>query len=249
MELSALVRRLDGKVVSEGKLSRYFGTKSLDELLLTLRRLARDDYFKFEVMLSAEYFAWADARRTVVLRTDVLVNAPDPFGALQQDPHGLSVKSGRPLSEIEIIEVVRGLPNDLAKRYVQFKLVGIDQERLQGFVEEQLKLRGGDEDEFYDRVEYNGLAIDGVKVTYNGETIDGLGFQHRQALRLLIKKKGKLCYKDEFTHAEAGIYNTQPTDHALRNLVHEVRKALKPVTGLDCIKNTPGEGWSLRIEI
>lgn len=131
--------------------------------------------------------------------------------------------------------------------YGRFKLNGIKPE-LYELIKAQQKARGADEDEFYDRVEYNDLVVDGVEVAYKDAPIDGLGFQHRQALRLLINKKGKLCFKDEFTNPEAGIFNSSPRDHALRNLIYEIRKALRAVVGQNCIISTPGEGWSLKLE-
>lgn len=241
IEPKVLFRRLENKEVSARDLSRYLGAKSLEDLLVTLRRLAYSDYFEYEVMLSEEYFDWQQAHRNVIFGNDIV----DDIGyAHKLDTYRLTVKAETPLSEEEVIDIVKKLPTDLAKQYFIFRLRDIDSEKLAKL----FVVQHGSDDEFEDRVEYNGLIVDGVEVTYNGESVDGLGFQHRQALRLLAKKGGRLCFKDEFKGAEAGIFEHEPSEHALRNLIYEVRKALRRVTSANCIKNTPGEGWSLTIE-
>lgn len=86
MEVATLIRRLENKTLSKHKLGRYFGTKSLEDLLLNLRKLRRDGYFNFEVMLSSEYFDREQAHRDVLLRTDVLEHY-DPFSTMQRDTY------------------------------------------------------------------------------------------------------------------------------------------------------------------
>lgn len=245
MNVETAVRRLNNKVVSVNELNRYFGTKSVDGLLWKLQQLARDDYLKFEVSLDAEYFGWQKDHRNVIMSNDI--NNGTDLGyesLLKRDTNGLRINSSKPLKSEELVEVIQKLPTNLINQYMRFRLWDIDPDGVMKSIGERQK---ADSDEFYDRVEYNGLVVDGVEVTYDDKPIS-TAFQHRQALRLLIKKRGKLCFKDEFIDTDAGIFNEPPTDHALRNLIYEVRVALRTVTDRAYIKNTPKEGWSLKIE-
>jgi hypothetical protein len=249
MELAALLRRLEGKVLSGHELGRYLGTKSLDELLLTLHQLTREDYFKYEITLSKEYFDRQKAHRSVLYRRDVLVNAANPFGVLDWDTNGISVKSEAPLSDAETIDVIRKLPDDMAERYLQFKLRNIGQEKLYKYVAAQQKAHGADEDDFYDRVEHHGLVVNGSKVTYDGEPIK-MGFQHRQALRVFIGKEGRVCSYDDFTDDVAGIFrrqNYRNINHTIRNLIYEIRIEIKTATNKNLIANSSSDGWYLDI--
>lgn len=244
MELSPTFYRLENKTKSARELARYVGAKSPSELLLTLRRLSREGYLKFEVMLSGEYYEQDSAHTKLLLRADVLTH-PDPFGALQRDVYGLGVKSETVLSEKEILEVMGKLPIDVAERYLKLRLRSMDKEKLHGLI----KSTGADKDEYADRVEYNGLVADGAEITYYGEPIE-MGFQHRQAVRLLLKKQGGLCSKGDFTK-NVDIFtgdSYSDIDATLRNLLYELRKKLTAVIGKNCIKNTPSEGWYLKID-
>lgn len=248
MKLMSTLRRLENKAVSAPELNRYFRTKSLDDLLLTLRRCKRDGYFVFETILSAEYEEWQHSRREVLLRTDGL-KPVDPFGLLQRDTYGLGVEVNSPLSETQIIEVISKLPPEMAERYLRFKLHSIDESKLYELIASRVKAKSIDEDEFYDRVEYNGLVADGSEITYNGERIK-MGFQHRQVVRVFIDKEGKACTLEDFTDHVAGVFTrgSYPNiHHTLRNLIYEVRNELKAVIGKDPISNSNSDGWYLDI--
>lgn len=250
MNIEAIVRRLNNRIVSAGVLNRYFDTKSVDELLQELRRLANDDYLEFEVSLSTEYFDWQNAHRNVILANDINYGTNLGYESLdKQDINGLSINSSRSLEYEEVVEVVRKLPLSIANQYLRFKLRNIDSER---FIKLLTKRNEADDDAFYDRVEYNGLVVDGAEIWYRGEAIK-MSFGHRQAVRLLVSKRGGLCYRDEFTDRHASIFK-HPAAHykdinaTLRKLIGEIRKELAIVIKNDCIENEPGEGWRLKLE-
>ncbi len=253
MNRVAAIPRLENKLMPASRLARFFDTKSIEELCNLLQQLADEDYFKLEITLSSEYFEWQITHRNLIFAKDDSLVPDDDYAywaRRDKDTYGLSIDSAKPLTDDDLSEVMQKLPVSLSNQYLRFKLLNIDLEKLTKLIVMQQKGHGINEDEFYDRVEYNGLIVDGVEVTFNDQSVE-TNFQHRQALRLLMKKKGKLCYKDEFTHAEAGIFNRSTSlvkDHTLRNLVYEVREALRTVTKQDHIKSTPGEGWSLKIE-
>lgn len=244
MELPPIFYRLENKVVPARELARYLDAKSPSELLLALRRLERESYLKFDVMLSGEYYKQGNAHTKLLLREDVLTH-PDPFGVLQRDTYGLGVKSDAVLSEKEILEVMGKLPVDATERYLQLRLHSMDKEKLR----ELIKPAGADKDEYADRVEYKGLVADGAKITYYEEPIE-MGFQQRQVLRLLLENQGEPCSKGDFTK-NVDIFtgdSYSSVDASLRNLIYEVRKKLKAVIGKNCIKNKPSEGWYLELE-
>lgn len=244
-----MLRHLENRVVSEDELRRYLNTESLNDLLLTLRYLEREGYFNAEVMLSAKYRSWARDRHRLLLQADAL-NPPDPFGVMRQAIYGLSVECEAPLTRAEVNEVIRALSNDMAERYLQFKLSNINQEKLLDYVEMGVKSRGADKDEFYGRVEYRGLVVNGPKVTFNGEPIK-MGLQHRQALRIFIDKEGRVCSYEDFTDDSAGIFTRKSypnLKHTVRNLIYELRKALEAATEKVVIENSNSDGWCLNIK-
>lgn len=195
MKPMTLLRRLENKVISVRELSRYLGTKSLDDLLLTLRRLAHEDYCGYDVTLCAEYFEWQRAHRDVIFENDILYPFDYTYKAMRErDTYGLSVKANKPLAEKEVAEIIQKLPPDLAEKHLRFKLTNIDQEKLYEFVMTQQKTSSTNKDEYYDRIKHNGLVVDGVEVTYNDEPV-ATSFQHRQTLRLLMKKKESCATK------------------------------------------------------
>lgn len=248
--MEAAVRRLSNKIVSANELNRYFDTKSVDELLQKLRLLVRDGYLEFEVSLSAEYFDWQKAHHNVVLNSDINYGADLGYGSLRKrDAYGLSINSPKPLQDEDVAEVIQKLPTHLTNQYMRFKLWDIDSERLLRLITKREKTNN---DEYYDRVEYNGLVADGAEIRYRGETIK-MSFRHRQVVRLLLNKQGGLCYRDEFTDRHASIlkhpaaYYKNP-NATLRKLIAEVHHELKVVIKKDCIENDPSEGWCLKLE-
>ncbi len=241
MNLIAAIHRLDNTVVSVNELDRYFGTKSLDELLQKLRQLAWDGYFELEVTLSTEYFAWQSSHRDLIYGNDIIPPFDYAYRSLRErDTHGLSISSVKPLTDEQISEVLQKLPANLANQYLRFKLWDVNSESLLELITSQQNIRGADPDEFYDRVEHNGLVADGSDITYKGKQVI-LGFQHRQVLRMLLEKKGKLCTKDEFTgNPDIFTDDSYPNIKAtLRKLISALRTELKPTVGINCIKNTP----------
>lgn len=250
MNMEAATRRLNNKIVSASELNRYFGTKSVDELLQELRRLVWNGYLKFEVRLSVEYFNWQKARHDVISADDINYGANLGYEPLlKRDTYGLTIDSPKPLENEEIVEVIRKLPASLTHQYMRFRLWDIDLEELLKLITKREKL---DKDEFYDRVEYNGLVADGAEIRYHGEPIR-MSFRHRQVVRLLLNKQGGLCYRDEFTDRHASILKHpaayyKDVNETLRKIIAEVRKELALVIEKDCIENDPSEGWRLKLE-
>ncbi|MBX6334738.1 hypothetical protein IRY61_05395 [Candidatus Saccharibacteria bacterium] len=256
MKITKPLNGLTNKIVSKRELARYFDTDTIDELLLALREGASRGYFDFQVLFSKEYLVWSAARQELLRRADTFDGDDKGYTAtlrIERETYGLDglfLRSGgdRQLNDAEIVAVTRKLPSDLVERYLRFKLSNIDKKKVYELVANQQKVRGAD-DEFYDRVEYNGLVADGTEITYNGEPIT-MSFQHRQVVRLLLKKRGELCYKDEFTDnvdifARANYPNPNKT---LAKLVAAVHDELRAVVRKDCIVNVPKEGWKLVIE-
>lgn len=247
MGMPALQRQLENKWLTDRQLGRYFATNSPGDLLMELRRLRRKGVFQFEVMLSQGYYDREKSRRDVILRTDVFKPVDVLGRVFERDTYGISVESDTPLSENEIIKLFMYLPPDLAERYLRFKLTNINQNLFEQIIARH-KTRGGDDD-FYDRIEYRSLVADGSMISYNDEPI-AMGFQHRQVVRILIEKQGKLCTKDEFTESPDVFTgeNYPDIDITLRKLVADVHRKLRSVVGKNCIKNVPSEGWLLELD-
>lgn len=254
MKLSPLLYGLENKVVSTHELQRYFDVSSLDELILTLRQYARENYFSFEVTLSSEYLKWEDSHKKVLFLTDIL-KPIDPFGSLQRSTYRLDflypkIKSKVALSDTDIIAVVKGLPSDMATQYLRFKLSNINRTKLREIIAAQPKEpHSTEKDEEYETLTYGRLAAMGAEITYMDKPVH-MGFQQRQVVRVFLKKPEKLRTKDVFTTNRDIFPQTSYPDvvKTLGKLVPEVHRILRKAVGEKCIFNTPKEGWSLKIE-
>jgi hypothetical protein len=107
----------------------------------------------------------------------------------------------------------------------------------------------GDEDP--EELESEGLLIgrDGL-VSYSGENI-ALTTQERDLLRVLMKRPGELCTKDDFKDPHVGIFksdhNYPDIDTTLRKLIAATHKKLRAAVGHNCIMNVASEGWRLEL--
>jgi DNA-binding winged helix-turn-helix (wHTH) protein len=136
------------------------------------------------------------------------------------------------------------MPVEAINSYLTFELTNIDWEALEEVVADNPHDMKSTEET--GEVEFNGLAVSGGIVSYRGRTV-ALGYQHREVIRFLIGRKGGLCFADEFTDPLNGILVKEYANPevTLRKLISAVRAELKILTGKDCIKNVPGEGWQL----
>lgn len=249
MNLQDAIYRLEDKAVSVNELARCFDTKSLDELLQKLQRLSWADYFKLEVSLSPEYFKWQSSHRELIFGNEIVESFDYAYRVMRErDTYGLSVSTVKPLTDEEISEVARKLPTEIANQYLRFKLQDISVEALLVELSKGHNMHNTDGDEFYDRIEYKGLAADGSEITYKGKPVV-MGFQHRQVLRMLLERQGKLCTKDELTdNQDIFTKDDYPNlDTTLRKLIGAVRRVLTGTIGFNCIKNIPSEGWYLEL--
>lgn len=249
MKLKLMPESLEDKVLRKEDLDRYFSNTSIENLVLLLRSLRRSGCLNFEVTMDKQYLSLIKDRETLALRSDVLIPINRGFN-ITNDTYGLGrlhtkFKNEEPLSESDIVLVAESLPEDIALKYLGFKLFNIDWEAYEEAVTEnpiEEKL-----EDSYDRVEFNGLTVDGGQVSYRGREMQ-VSFQHRQVIRLLVSKQGGLCTRDDFLDDYWSIFNRQNyanIDATLRKLISAVRGELVHGTGKDLIVNEPNEGWKL----
>jgi len=191
MKMNSIPYGVKNKLLSKRELDRYFTPGSLDELIFTLREYARIGYLRFEVILSSDYFKWEQAHRDVMLNADALLPI-DPFFVAQKSTHGLypphdKAKSESPLSRAEINNVISKLPNDMAEKYLQFKLTDVDREKLRSIVAARPIVK----DEDSEPLEYAGLRIYDTEVTYLDEPIK-LAYKERHVLRVFMEN-AEIC--------------------------------------------------------
>ncbi len=250
MALSKFPYGVENKVLSKDQLDPYFDAASLEALIFDLRQYERTGDLAFEITLSDEYLDWERARHDVVLNLDAL----KPVGLLvvsQTNPYSLNVpdskiKSKTPLLRNEVNEVVRRLPNDMAEKYLRFKLMRLDREKIRQVLASRSKKAPTGAGEI---LKHNGLMIKGTEVTYLGQPIY-LGFQQLQVLRVFMQKPDALRTKDTFKeNPDIFAGDDYPDlDNTLSKLVAATHTKLKKVIGKKSIYSVPSEGWLLRIE-
>jgi hypothetical protein len=251
MNLNAQVKNINGKKLAWHQLALFFGEKSPYGLIKALRHYSREGFFRFEITLMTEYFDEQRARQEVPLHTDVL-NPIDPFGAMRNASHPLSFNDGTTLSESQIDEVTRMLPRDMIDQYLRFTLNIIDQAMLVKLVSKLTGENAVEEDAFYRPVVYHGLAIEGSVISFRKKPFK-MGLHHREAMRILIEKKGGVCTYDDFKDDDAGIFTKTLSEysninHTIRGLIYDLRTELTLATGKQLIENSDNGGWYLDIE-
>ncbi len=94
--------------------------------------------------------------------------------------------------------------------------------------------------------EHRGLRIkrDGL-VDYNGISIR-LSGQETAALRALMERPDELRLREDIA-IELSVKNSKPDNMA--KLISKLHKKLQAVIGYDCIENTFGQGWTLKIHL
>lgn len=254
MKLTQPLIKLESKTSSVYELERYFDVGSLEELIVALRKYSRDQYFEYEIILSPEYIAREDSRRTVLLRSDRL-NPVDPFGVMQRDSNHLDalypkIREGLALSEMEIIKVIENLPIDLARDYLQFRLKNIDTEKIRKSL---LSETPTDKKEDIEVLRYKGLTLTGANVEYLSTPIE-IRAQLREILRVFLKNPNTLLTYDDFTDVLTDIFDpNKPSSNQRENLskyisrLHTTLRSADAV-GKRCIFNEHKEGWLLRID-
>ena len=244
--------KIQNRTQTRYELRRYFGADSIESLLLILQQGQRDGYFTFDITLSPKYLVWEEDYRKVLSGETDSFRPLEPF-KVRKYGFGVSddkIRQKEPLTEREIRNVVSTLPSNMSEQYLLFTLRNLDQKKLREIVRPK-KLRN-DKNEEYDTLEYNGLKAMGARITYLNQPIY-MSYSHKQVVRLLLKKQGGLCYKDEFMDRHASIFKHPAADYkdinaTLRKLISEVRQELESVIKKDCIVSDPSEGWYLKIE-
>ncbi len=249
MEMTSIPYGVKNKLLSKRELDRYFTAGSLDELIFVLREYARRGYLDFEITLSPDYFKWEQAHRDVMLNADALLPM-EPFFIAQRTTHGLyapddKARDASPLSRTEINEVIRKLPNDMAEKYLRFKLTNINRERLS----ELVAPRPVQQDEDIEPLKYAGLRIYDTEVTYLGEPIR-LAYKERHLLRVFMENAENLLTASKFLR-DPEIFN-EGKDYInpqryVSQLISSVRLKLVKIVKQPCIVNENKEGWKLVI--
>lgn len=249
MELTASPLAIQDKYVPWTIIAQYFDASSIHELLLAMSRHRRAGYYDYAIRLSPKYIDWEDAEYARRFRTDVL-EPIDPFGVLKLGRYRLNslydkIRSGTPLTENELDDVLDKLPIEMTERYLLFQVTDVDVDRIAEIVAP----RPVEPDAEFVTVAYRGLESSGSVITFRGKKLV-MPFQHRQVVRLLIERKGGLCTEDEFLDRYASIFegdNYADPHRTLVQLMSAVRLKLKAAVGYNCIENTRGEGWSLNL--
>lgn len=97
---------------------------------------------------------------------------------------------------------------------------------------------------------YKGLQAkrDGL-IYYNDEEVPFTP-QQRDVMRVLLKRPDELRSKEAFTDSDASIFsreNYPNIDDTLAKLVAATHAKLRIVVGKECIFNTAGQGWKLKL--
>ena len=245
--LAAPPTKIQNKTLSKYELDRYFQTDSVESLIVTLKKGEFAGLFNFDVYLSAEYLGWVKDKHKLLnpptFGTDLGFAKPYKLYDLSD-----KIQNGEPLSEADIARVVAELPQEIAERYLRFRLRNIDYEELRSSV--TTKNSRAHKDEYSEHVKYKGLAVVGARVTYLGTPVH-LSFQHRQVVRVFLQHPDAIVAPDIFI-SDPDIFNpNKDYDDAretLGKLIPAVHKKLKAVIGEKCIFNEPNEGWRLNIE-
>ena len=251
MELMAVPpSKIQNKAISRYGLEKYFGAKSVEQLLLALRQARQANYFNFDVTIDPEYLVWREEHLRIVLRADGINQPTYPFNLWAPDSSGLGwlstkIRDNTPLTDQDIATAIHEAPSDIAERYLRFTLRDIDQKGLRKIIKQPKRRASG-----YGDHEYNGLSIRGVEVAYQGKPIY-MSPQQREVLRVFLAAPEALRTPDVFT-SNVDIFN--PKRHyndanvTLGKLIPAVHKILWNAIGEPCIFNTAKEGWTLKIE-
>jgi hypothetical protein len=242
--------KIQNKAVSRYALEKYFGAKTVEQLLLILRHARRANYLNFGVTIDPEYLVWQEGRLRVAIRAEGNSQPHYPFSVLLPDTSGLAwlltkIRNNTPLTDQEIARAIHEAPSDVAERYLRFTLRDIDQKELREFVKQPKRRASG-----YGDYEYKGLSIRGVEVAYQGKSIY-MSPQQREVLRVFLAAPEALRTPDIFT-GNADIFS--PKRHyndvnvTLGKLIPSVHKLLQEAIGEPCIFNKAKEGWKLKIE-
>lgn len=252
MKLNCPPQSLENRSVRKHELDKYFINTSLEHLVRVLAHMRRIGCLDYEITLDKAYVEMLKNRDAVLTRSDVLVNAPKPLGDYVNDEYGLGslhrkISSSEPLSDSDVMLISSKLPSEMKENMLSFKLTNIDWEALEELISDYPA--NSTEEDALDKVEYNGLVVDGAVVSYKGKIIN-VGYQHRQVIRMLVEQQGGICTKDDFMDDYVGIFNRDNyanVEITLRKLISAVRNDLKTATGKDCITNIPSEGWRLSL--
>lgn len=243
--------KVASKSLPKRDLEIYIGAYSMDNLRRWLNLYSRQGYFKIEVSLSSEYFKMQQDHCDIQLRADVLKHC-DPFGALQRDPYGLTVKADMPLSETQIIEVIDKLPQDLAQQYLEFKFSKINVDKINEYlVANPIAAHHPTIFKGHKLFSHDGMVATDVGFTYNGDPFS-LNPQYERVLLVLLRNYNNWCYLDDFTAPEDSIFRDKThkdIDSSIRKTISATHLQLIDVVGYECIFNNPSLGsWKLKLK-
>jgi len=240
------------KSLLKADLDRYMKTNLIQVLYSSLCDYRQQKLFDFEVRLSLDYIAQEDALEQLKLKS--IITPIGPRWVYQQNSHGLvglyeNIKTGNALSEKEIIKIIEKLPSDLSERYLQFKLINVDWDRLKAYINSQLISKNIKRYDKFSDSKYKNLTISGTKISYKGRPFF-LRNGHMQALRILLNNGKSISTYDEFLEDSSGVFkhkNLKKPERTLVKLISELRKELYSIIGYDCIVNDYENGWHLEL--
>lgn len=239
--------RILNRFVSIQALKPYFQTDSVEELVLLLRELRRNDLIFFDVRISQTYFEWQRKRADLKSSNDIF-DPLDFTGIVHKDEFGLNrilsgVDTKKPLNEFVAVDVITALPSGVADKYIEFRLHIIDKVKLKKLISVDTKSK------VFDDIEYMGLKISNAQVSYNDKIIN-MPFQECEVLRILMENPDTLVFYDSFeSRSDIVGKDVSTSPHtAASKLVSRVRIKLKKQVNQKCIYNVPGEGWKLKID-
>lgn len=259
MQMNIPPKRLEGKRLTKSEIDKYIANSSVEDLTLRLRHLHREGVLKFGVTLDPAYLKARERRdrdnSKLAMSLDVLKPTLPWLGYTvgsrvydELSPLYSKIKAGTPLTGADVASVMRALPENIALQHLRFTLHDINWQAY-GTLAAASPIKFSNKNS-YDRVELDGLAIDGSVTSYRGQEFK-LSFQHQQALRLLIDHAGIATATNEFFEDYWSIFtkdNYADPEATVRKLVSALRKELTKIIGYDCIENTPNEGWRLKLK-
>jgi len=247
--LAQIPEKIQGKLVTKRELDKYFGTKSIYQLIEVLQYGKELGYFSVELLIEDLNRSKSDGY-TKLIRNVYPVYESSYVGASPNQEYTLpaSIKAGVVLNKKEIGVIITRLSEHSLETHLRFKLSAINYDELRKIIKPKKTRKN--KDDGYRRAEWDGFVVDGSEASYLGEKIL-LGFQQRQILRILIKYKGKLVAPDIFTNNRDIFTKNQyksDINHLLAQHISATHKKVKAVVHKDCIMNEPNEGWKLEIQ-
>lgn len=240
--ISFVITRIDSdKVTSD--LTQYIKNWCYDKLLTNTAYKPDDSAHQHEKLLAAiaRVFERQDAPR--ISRVDIFGDSAgyeQPFWETVLAPQLVD-------SQYEI----RQMDYDMNNREQPFIDIRITDLKLHRSLELAAKSSEPiNDDDPEETLPYKGLRAnrDGL-IYYNGEEIHFTP-QQRDVMRVLLRRPDELRPKEAFTDSDASIFsrkNYPNIDDTLAKLIAATHVKLRSAVGKDCIFNTAGQGWKLKL--